>query len=99
MNSYIKSVLRNINSALRYEYVTYANGEYVPGNDITADTVYEGLQLSPFKGLHISVAGNVAIRGVDDVVVILTLPAGCWPYGGTGIVEDGTTSTGIIALF
>lgn len=99
MNSYIKGVLRNINSALRYEEVTYTNGEYVAGMEETEDTIWEGLPVSPFKGLHISVAGNVAIRGVDDAVVVFALTPGTWPYGGTGIVESLTTSTGIIALF
>ena len=99
MNAYIKSVLRNITSALRYEKVTYSSGEYVPGNSFPYDPSNVTVEPSPFKGLHITVPGNVAIRGVDEQVTILTLSVGTWPYGGIGIVQSGTTSTGIVALF
>ena len=85
MNTYIKSVLRNISSALRYENVTFTAGEY--------------RTTTPFKGLHISVDGNVEIEGVDGTTVVLTLTPGCWPYGGNAIIQSGTTSTGIVALY
>jgi len=97
-NTYITSVLRNINSALRYEAVTYISGEYIPDYNMNWEAETPA-PFTPFKGLHISVPGNVAIRGVDNNVVVLTLPIGCWPYGGIGILQSGTTSTGIVALF
>lgn len=85
MNTYIKSVLRNISSALRYENVTFTDGEY--------------RTTTPFKGLHVANFGDVEIEGVDGVPVVLTLTPGCWPYGGNAIIEAGTTSTGIVALY
>jgi len=100
MNAYIKGLLRNnISSALRYEAVTYHAGEYVPGNSFPYDPSNVTIEPSPFKGLHITVAGDVVIRGVDEQTITLTLTVGTWPYGGMGIIESGTTSTGIIALF
>lgn len=65
INNYIKGVLRNVSSALRYENVTYLEGYYIPE--------------TPFKGLHVSTAGDVTILGVDDVEITLTLTPGCWP--------------------
>jgi hypothetical protein len=85
MNNYIKSVLRNISSALRYQTVTFADGEY----RVT----------TPFKGLHITNSGEVEIEGVDGETVVLTLTPGCWPYGGSAIIENGTSSTNIVALY
>jgi hypothetical protein len=53
----------------------------------------------PFKGLHITGAGNVTIVGVDGASTTFALDAGGHPYGGLGITRATTTATGIIALF
>lgn len=53
----------------------------------------------PFKGLHVGVAGNVTIVGMDGKATTFGLEAGGHPYGGTGIIRATTTATGIIALF
>ncbi len=53
----------------------------------------------PFKGIHVSVAGNVTIVGVDGESTTFALDAGGHPYGGIGITRATTTATGIIALF
>jgi hypothetical protein len=53
----------------------------------------------PFKGLHVGVAGNVTIVGVDGAATTFALDAGGHPYGGIGITKVSTTATGIIALF
>lgn len=86
INTYLKSVLRNISSALRYEAVDTTSADWVP--------------TTVFKGLHITTACTVAIKGIDDAVVMLPLTPGTYPYGGMAIMQSGTTvTTGIVALF
>ena len=86
INTYFKSVLRNNNSALRYEAVNTELGDWVP--------------TAVFKGLHISEDCTVAIKGIDDAVVVMSLSYGTYPYGGTAIMQNDTSiTTGIVALF
>lgn len=53
----------------------------------------------PFKGIHVGVAGNVTILGLDGKATTFALDAGGHPYGGTGIIRATTTATGIVALY
>jgi hypothetical protein len=86
INTYIKSVLRNIGSALRYEAVDTSIDDWVP--------------TTVFKGLHIAEACTVTIKGVDEETIQLTLSPGVYPYGGIAIMKSGTSvTTGIVALF
>ncbi len=80
MNTLIKSQLRNNTSALAYRDVDVSSADYVPS--------------TIFKGLHVITTGNVAIKGVDDVIVIMPLDrTGTWSYGGKAIMSSGTTAT------
>jgi hypothetical protein len=74
-------------SSVAYRAVTFDDGAFVPS--------------SAFKGIIVTVAGNVSIEGMDGVVVTLPVaPEGIpLPLGGRSIRESGTTATGIIALF
>ena len=86
INTYLKSVLRNISSSLRYEAVDTTSADWVP--------------TTVFKGLHISEDCTVAIKGIDNAVVVMSLSYGTYPYGGIAIVKNGTSvTTGIVALF
>ena len=86
INTYLKSVLRNISSALRYEAVDTTSADWVP--------------TTVFKGLHITAACTVVIKGVDEETIALALTPGTYPYGGMAIMKSGTTvTTGIVALF
>lgn len=86
INTYLKSVLRNISSALRYEAVDTTAADWVP--------------TTVFKGLHISAACTVVIKGIDEEIITLSLTPGTYPYGGMAIVKSGTSvETGIVALF
>lgn len=86
INTYLKSVLRNISSALRYEAVDTTTADWVPS--------------TVFKGLHISAACTVVIQGIDEETITLTLTPGTYPYGGMAIIKSGTSvTTGIVALF
>jgi len=76
----------------------YNSGEYTPDYNMNWENE-KSTPFTPFKGLHIAVGGTVAIRGVDDLVVSFTVTAGCFPYGGIGIIQAGTSATGIVALF
>lgn len=53
----------------------------------------------PFKGIHVGVAGNLVLKGVDGVNATFAVAAGCYPYGGMTVVRTSTTATGLIALF
>lgn len=93
MNIHEKAAIRNTYSALRYEAITFTAGRY-------DSTPTPGIvNAAPFKGLHVTNFGDVEIEGVDGQSVIFTLTPGCWPYGGNAIIEAGTTSTGLIALY
>lgn len=85
-NRFIKSSLRTISSALRYEEIDVSEEDYE-----TTDF--------PFKGLHINEEGDVNIQGVDGESAVVHLLPGTWPYGGIGILSEDTTSTNIVVLF
>lgn len=51
------------------------------------------------KGLHVSGAGNVAVKGVDGVSAIFAVLANTRLEGKfTYVLATGTTATGIVAL-
>lgn len=88
ISNYIKAKMRDISSALRYEAVTYTDGEYVSSDSNV-----------PFKGIIVGEAGDVTIRGVDEVEVTITLEPGLYPLGGIAIVESTTTATNITTCY
>lgn len=69
--------------------------------------VHEAVDLSlvdytaprPFKGLHVGVAGDVSIVGLDGTATVFKLAAGGHPYGGTGVIAADTTATDLVALY
>jgi hypothetical protein len=61
-------------------------------NDVTV--------LPTFRGLHIGVAGNVAMRMASgDVVTFTNVPVGDFGRQGDKVLATGTTATGIVALY
>lgn len=83
-NNYQKSLLRDTSAYVAYEALTFTNGEYVP----THNSVFTGLYIAPSTA-----AANIKIQGVDGTSQILNVGAGLWPFGGTKIIQDGTTHT------
>jgi len=53
------------------------------------------------RGFHVGVAGDVAIKSIDDVVVILKncVSGGYYPYVCKQIRSTSTTATNIIGLY
>lgn len=73
-------------SATSYENVTYSSGEYAPSK--------------PFKGLQVGTGGDIKIKGLDEVEVVLSdVPAGVHALAGLAVIETGTAATDITALF
>jgi len=82
---------RTYDSAVSYELVTYT------GNP-SSYTPSEGRF---FKGLLISVAGNLQIigTGAGDVAVTFPVTPGLYPFAGSRIIQAGTTATIAVVLF
>lgn len=52
------------------------------------------------RAIHCDVAGNAALVGADDVVVVFALNAGTtYPYQPKRINSTSTTATGLKALY
>lgn len=51
-----------------------------------------------FRALHINIAGDLVITGIDDVEVTISVEAGLWPFGGKKI-DSTSTVAGVTALF
>lgn len=77
-------------SAIAYESLTFANGEYLPQ--------YNGV----FAGIHVAAnaaEGAITIVGIDGVAKTLTIGSGVWPFGGIKILASGTTiSTAAVTI-
>ena len=86
------SVNNAYESGCSYKAVTYATDP--------VDSVSKFKPQLPFKGIHVGVAGNVTIVGMDGASATFTaLSAGLWPYAGQAILASTTTATGLIAIF
>jgi hypothetical protein len=53
----------------------------------------------PFRGLIVSVAGNINVKMNNGSTVVIPVPAGFAPICGLNIESTSTTATGLVALF
>lgn len=82
-----KNNSRVYDSAVIYEHVVYTDGVYAQADG------------KSFKGLLISVAGNLQIYGCDGQVITFAVTPGLYPFAGNSIVQAGTTATIAVVLF
>lgn len=76
---YVRSLIRDSASAVNYETCVFTDGLCLASKGML------------FSGIHIANAGSVTIRGADGEDTTIALTAGVWPFGGSAIVESGTT--------
>ena len=74
-------------SAVVYEHVVYTDGVYAQADG------------KSFKGLLISVGGNLQIYGCNGQDITFPVTPGLYPFAGNSIVEAGTTATIAVVLF
>jgi hypothetical protein len=86
-----KNMSRTYDSAVSYELVSYAG----------TPSSYKPSEGRFFKGLLVSVAGNLQIigTGAEDVAVTFPVTPGLYPFAGSRIIEAGTTATIAVVLF
>jgi hypothetical protein len=74
-----------------------------PATQLRAVTPSDTVDLvdGPCRGIHISVAGAVAVIAKDDssAVTVANVPNGIWPVMVKRVLATGTTATGIVALY
>jgi hypothetical protein len=108
MNVHIREALRTISSGLKYlpvNVTTLPNNYYYPNaatdalrNRATALADINDAGGVPFKGVHVNADCTLKIIGVDGEPATFILTAGCWPYGGLGILKTGSTGASNIIL-
>lgn len=74
-------------SAVVYEHVVYTDG------------VYAQAAGKSFKGLLISVAGDLHIYGCNGQEITFPVTPGLYPFAGNSIIQSGTTATIAVVLF
>lgn len=86
MNPAIRRISNAITTnSLQYEAVVFSGGEFVPST----------LTTPVFKGIYVTVAGDVAIVDINGNESILPVAIGFNALGGVSINEADTDATGL----